>query len=207
MVKVRVIRGGSRILCQGGRKSAKGLGTTKGLQRVQGRALGRGPQGAKLPGSSWVFSIQEAFPSTILKHFVNVMKCIKTHESFPKSFKQFLSSECKLKGRCHLTLSIWSSDSPDSLITPRSVVSKNSKLTNENGQNNQFAPSFRITGVLYQPIFSCFSVENGVICIEVFVSTSNGWILIKINVEGILIALCFLINRRLLQKFKSKQIN
>ena len=24
---------------------------------------------------------------TILKHFVNVMKCIKTHESSPKSFK------------------------------------------------------------------------------------------------------------------------
>jgi hypothetical protein len=26
---------------------------------------------------------EEAFPSTILKHFVNVMKCIKTHESSP----------------------------------------------------------------------------------------------------------------------------
>jgi hypothetical protein len=32
---------------------------------------------------------------------------------------------------------------------PRSVVSKNSKLTNENVQNNYLAPSFRIPGVLY----------------------------------------------------------
>jgi hypothetical protein len=44
------------------------------------------------------------------------------------------------------------------------------------------------------------AVENGVICIEVFVEWMN---FDKINVEGIIISLCFLINRRLLQKFKS----
>ena len=89
-----ISRGGSRILCQGGRKLARGLGTAYGIQRVQGRAL----VGSPPTGSSWVLSIQEAFPSTILKHFMNVMKCIKTHESSPKSVRQFLSSECKLKG-------------------------------------------------------------------------------------------------------------
>ena len=35
----------------------------------------KGPRGAKaFPGSSWVLSIQEAFLSTILEHFVNVME-------------------------------------------------------------------------------------------------------------------------------------
>ena len=73
----------------GGTKVGKGSGdrlrSPAGPGQSRGRGRGRG--GGASPGSSWVLSIYEAFPSTILKHFVNVMKCIKTHESSPKSFK------------------------------------------------------------------------------------------------------------------------
>jgi hypothetical protein len=72
----------------GGTKVGEGSGDRLRSPAGQGQSPGKGPRGAKaFPGSSWVLSIQEAFPSTILKHFVNVMKCFKTHESSPKSFK------------------------------------------------------------------------------------------------------------------------
>ena len=78
----------------GGTKVGEGSGdrfkrSPAGPEQSPGRGTrGGGGGGGRSPaGSSWVLSIYEAFPSTILKHFVNVMKCIKTHESSPKSFK------------------------------------------------------------------------------------------------------------------------
>ena len=51
-----------------------------------GQSPGRGPAG-EAPRKLMGFEYLGSFSSTILKHFVNVMKCIKTHESSPKSFK------------------------------------------------------------------------------------------------------------------------
>ena len=98
MVMVSNIQGRIQDFVFGGTKVGEGSGDRLRSPAGQGRALVGGPVGRSPLGSSWVLSIQEAFPSTILKHFVNVMKCMKTHESSPKRFKQFLSSECKLKG-------------------------------------------------------------------------------------------------------------
>ena len=66
---------------------SEGSGDRLGSPADPGQSPGRGHWVAKPPGSAWVLSIWEAFPSTILKHFVNGMKCIKTHESSPKSFR------------------------------------------------------------------------------------------------------------------------
>ena len=73
-------------------KVGEGYGDLLRSPAGPGQSPGRGPRGKgggglSSHGSSWVLSILEAFPSTILKYFVNVMKCIKTHESSPKSFK------------------------------------------------------------------------------------------------------------------------
>ena len=75
----------------GGTNVDEGSGDRLRSPAGPGQSPARGHRGTKQPPpppeSSWVLSIWEAFPSTILKHFVNVMKCIKTHESSPKSFK------------------------------------------------------------------------------------------------------------------------
>ena len=78
----------------GGTKVGEGSGDR--LRSPAGSVLVGGHGGGAPPptGSSWVLSIQEVFPSTILKHFVNVMKCIKTHESSPKSFKVSTRNRC-----------------------------------------------------------------------------------------------------------------
>ena len=79
----------------GGTKVGEGSGDH--LMSPVGPGQSRGEEGALTPRELLGFEYLETFLSTILKHFVNVMKCIKTYESSPKSFKQFLSSECKLK--------------------------------------------------------------------------------------------------------------
>ena len=54
--------------------------------RIQDFVLGGTKVGEGSPAGPG-FEYLGRFSSTILKHFVNVMKCIKTHESSPKSFK------------------------------------------------------------------------------------------------------------------------
>ena len=91
------IRGGSRILCYGERMSAKDLGTVQspaGPEQSPARVI----PGAKARRKLLGFEYLGSFSVNNLKHFVNVMRCIKsykTHESSPKSFKQ---CKTKLKG-------------------------------------------------------------------------------------------------------------
>ena len=64
----------------GGTKVGDGSGDRSPAGPVQ--STGKGA-----PGGLLGFEYLGSFLLTILKHFVNVMKCIKTHESSPKSFK------------------------------------------------------------------------------------------------------------------------
>ena len=66
----------------GGTKVGDGSGDRLRSPAGPVQSTGRGPRGGLLG-----FEYLGSFLLTILKHFVNVMKCIKTHESSPKSFK------------------------------------------------------------------------------------------------------------------------
>ena len=61
-----------------------------------------------------------------------------------------------------MKLSIWSCDSPDFLITPGIRILGTGADTLNSVQASYFER-------FHWSIFSCFSVENGVICIKVFV--------------------------------------
>ena len=67
----------------GGTKVGEGSGDRLRSPAGPGQIPGRRPRGAKLLGFEYLGS----FSSTFLKHFVIVMKCIKTHESSPKKFQ------------------------------------------------------------------------------------------------------------------------
>jgi hypothetical protein len=68
------IPGADTGFCVRGTKVGEGSGDR--LRLPAGLCLGRGPR--KLLGFEYLGSFS-------VKHFVNVMKCIKTHESSPKS--------------------------------------------------------------------------------------------------------------------------